>query len=88
MGTRRIREQELLKGLNAHTAHADELAESTHQELDPLERLRGSVTKYENPMEGCWDYVGEEGSESDELLKAYAKPVAEHNESDSENSGG
>jgi len=88
MSTKRIREQELLKGLDAHTAHADELAEPLPQELDPLERLKGSVMKYENPMDGCWDYAGEEGVESDELLKAYAKPVAEHNESDSENSEG
>jgi antitoxin VapB len=88
MGTKRIHEQQLLEGLNAHTAHADALAEPLPRELDPLERLKGSVTKSESPMDGCWDYAGEEGVESDELLKAYAKPVAEHNESDSENSEG
>lgn len=48
-------EQELLDGLDARTAHADELVQPLPQEVDPLERLRGSVKKYDKPFDGCWD---------------------------------
>jgi antitoxin VapB len=47
-------EQELLEGLDAHTAHADELAEPLTQELMPLERLKGSVKLYERPTDPVW----------------------------------
>ena len=49
-------EQELLEGLDAHTAHADELAEPLPQELTPLERLKGSVKRYDRPFDSVWDW--------------------------------
>lgn len=55
MSPKRILEDKLLKDLDAHTAHADELAEPLAQELDPLERLKGSVLKYERPLASVWD---------------------------------
>lgn len=55
MNGKRLTEQELLKDLNVITAHADELAQPLAQELDPLERLRGSVMRYVRPLDGCWD---------------------------------
>ncbi len=55
MKGKRLTEQELLKDLDAITAHADELAQPLPQELEPLERLRGSVTRYNRPFDGCWD---------------------------------
>lgn len=51
----RFTEHELLDGLNAKTAHADELAELLPQEITPLERLRGSVTHYERPLDPVWE---------------------------------
>ncbi|MBN8241140.1 hypothetical protein JF541_18445 [Marinobacter hydrocarbonoclasticus] len=62
MSTKRMTEKELLEGLDAHTAHADELAEPLSQELTPLERLKGSVKRYERPTDPVWD----EFFESDE----------------------
>ncbi len=55
MKSGRFTEHELLDGLNATTAHADELAELLPQELTPLERLKGSVTRYERPLDSVWD---------------------------------
>lgn len=62
MSTKRMTEKELFEGLDAHTAHADELAEPLPQELTPLERLKGSVKRYERPTDPVWD----EFFESDE----------------------
>lgn len=62
MSTKRMTEKELLEGLDAHTAHADELAEPLPQELTPLERLKGPVKRYERPTDPVWD----EFFESDE----------------------
>lgn len=55
MTTKQMTEKELLENLNADTAHADELAEPLPQELDPLERLKGSVKRYERPTDPVWD---------------------------------
>ncbi len=55
MNGKRLTEQELLKDLDAITAHADELAQPRPQELEPLERLRDSVKRYDRPLDGCWD---------------------------------
>lgn len=55
MTSKRPSEKELLDGLDAHTAHADELAEPLHQELPPLERLKGSVKRYDRPTDPVWD---------------------------------
>ncbi|MCL7942923.1 hypothetical protein [Marinobacter sp. ATCH36] len=48
-------EKELLEGLDARGAHADELAEPLPQELTPLERLKGSVKRYDWPFDPVWD---------------------------------
>lgn len=50
------KEQELLEGLDAYTAHADEVAEPLAGELDPKERLKGSVEGYEAPLEPLDDW--------------------------------
>lgn len=55
-------EQELLEGLEAESAHADELAKLLPQELTPLERLKGSVVSYKQPFDSVWDNC----SDSDE----------------------
>lgn len=55
MTSKRPSEKELLDGLDAHTAHADELAEPLPQELTPLERLKGSVKRYDRPTDPVWD---------------------------------
>ena len=60
MQKKRPTEQELLKDLDAFGAHADELGELLPQELDPLERLKGSVKKFEGPTDSVnnpedWD---------------------------------
>lgn len=55
MSRKQITEQELLEGLNAHTAHADELAQPLPHELTPLERLKGSVKRYDRPTDPIWD---------------------------------
>jgi antitoxin VapB len=60
-------ERELLEDLDAHTAHADELAPVLPQELTPLERLKGSVKRYERPTDPVWDeyFDSEEGVTED-----------------------
>jgi len=55
MGIKRFTEKDLLKGLNETTAHADELAQPLSQEIEPLEKLRGSVTHYERHFDGFSD---------------------------------
>ncbi|RKR70989.1 HipA N-terminal domain-containing protein [Marinobacter nauticus] len=55
MTNKRPTEKELLEGLDKHTSHADELAKPLAHELTPLERLKGSVERYERPMEPVWD---------------------------------
>ena len=55
MSIKRMTEQDLLEGLDAKGAHADELAEPLPQELEPLERLRGSVKRYIRPTDPVWD---------------------------------
>ena len=62
MSNKRLTEKELLKDLDAKSAHADELAEPLPQELTPLERLKGSVIRFERPLDSVWD----EYFESDE----------------------
>ena len=59
----------LLEGIDAHSAHADELAKPQSHELDPLERLRGSVKKYERPTDPVWEeYVEGEGVSEDFMI--------------------
>lgn len=54
-------EQELLEGLDAESAHADELAKPLPEELTPLERLKGSVIRYERPTDPVWDEYFDSG---------------------------
>ncbi|MGO1233868.1 hypothetical protein [Marinobacter persicus] len=60
-----LTEKELLKNLNAHTAHADELATPLPEELEPLERLKGSVKRYDRPFDGCWETDSEDRDVTD-----------------------
>lgn len=77
MTTKRPTEKELLEGLDAHTAHADELAEPMPHELTPLERLKGSVKRYERPTDPIWDdYFDLEGV-SDEFMEDREPPTPE-----------
>ena len=48
-------EEELLAKLDAHKAHADEMADPLPHELTPLERLKDSVTRYDRPTDPGWD---------------------------------
>ena len=59
-------EKALLEGLDAHTVHADELAQPLPAELTPLERLKGSVKRYDRPTDPVWDeYFDSEGVSGD-----------------------
>jgi antitoxin VapB len=64
MTKQHLTEKELLTGLDAHKAHADELAEPLPQELTPLERLKGFVKRYDRPTDPVWD----EFSDSEENI--------------------
>ncbi|MGQ7275356.1 hypothetical protein [Marinobacter sp. V034] len=55
MQKKRPTEQELLKDLDAFGAHSDELGELLPQESEPLERLKGSVKKFERPTDPVTD---------------------------------
>lgn len=75
MTPKRPTEKDLLDGLNAHTAHADELAELLPQELTPLERLKGSAKRYDRPNDPVWgEYFDSEGT-SDDFMKDREQPV-------------
>lgn len=67
MTTKRPTETELLDGLDAHAAHADEMAQPLPHELTPLERLKGSVKHYDRPTDPVWDefFDSEEGVSAD-----------------------
>jgi len=67
MTKKRPTEKELLDSLDAHTAHADEIALPLPQELTPLERLKGSVKRYDRPTDPVWDefFDSEEGVSED-----------------------
>ena len=70
MKKKRPTEQELLENLDAYGAHADELAEPLSHESEPLEKLKGTVEKFERPTDPAiapedWDawFDGEGASE-------------------------
>ena len=70
MTIKRMTEQELLHDLDPHTAHADDLAKLLPEELTPLERLKGSVKRYERPTEPVWEeYFDSEEGESDDFVE-------------------
>ena len=70
MKTKRPTEKELLDGLDAYTAHADELAEPLPQELTPLERLKG----YERPTDPVWDEYSDSEGVSDDFMEEREQP--------------
>ena len=51
------KEEDLLEGLDADTGHADELATPSASEMDPEQKLKGSVKHYDQPFDpaGDWD---------------------------------
>jgi antitoxin VapB len=70
MSIKRITEQELLEGLDAKGAHADELAEPLPQELTPLERLKGPVKRYDRPTDPVWEeYFDSDEGVADDFMK-------------------
>ena len=62
-------------GLDAHTAHADELADPLPQELTPLERLKGSVKRYDRPTDSVWDEYFDSDGVSDDLMEDREQPA-------------
>jgi antitoxin VapB len=76
MGKKRKTEQELLEGLDAKGAHADELAELLPHELTPLERLKGSVKRYDRPTDPVWgEYVDSEKGVTDDIMEDRDQPT-------------
>lgn len=75
MTIKRITEQALLEGLDAHTAHADELGHPLPQELTPLERLKGSVKRYDRPTDSVWDEYFDSEGVSDDLMEDRGQPA-------------
>lgn len=74
MSNKRFTEQELLEGLDERTSHADEVAEPLPQEIAPLERLKGSVKRYDRPTDPVWDdYFDSEGA-SDDYMENREQP--------------
>lgn len=55
MKRKRPKEQELLNNLDGYGAHAGELAEPPPHEFEPLEKLKGSVKKFERPTDPAAD---------------------------------
>lgn len=75
MTTNRLTEKELLEGLDAHAAHADELAQPLPQELTPLERLRGSVKHFDRPTDPVWDEPFDSEGVSDDFMEDREQPA-------------
>ncbi len=68
-------EKEQLEGLDAQSAHADELAKPLPKELAPIEQLKGSVICFERPLDPVWDefFDSDEGV-SDEFMEDRGRP--------------
>ncbi|HDZ38439.1 MAG TPA: hypothetical protein ENH62_09165 [Marinobacter sp.] len=75
MSIKRMTEKELLDGLDAKGAHADEVAKLLPQELAPLVQLKGSVKRYDRPTDPVWDDVfnSDEGV-SDDVMEEREQP--------------
>lgn len=74
MTKKRPTEQELLKGLDAYKAHSDELAKPLPHESAPLETLKGSVKKFEQPTDPAagpeeWDAWFDQEGVSEDFMK-------------------
>lgn len=75
MKSKPFKEQDLLEGLNAESAHTDELVQPLKQELLPLERLQGTVKQYERPMDPVWDdYFDSDESVTDDFMESRDQP--------------
>lgn len=75
MNKKMFTERELLEGLDAESAHADELATLLPHELTPLERLSGSVLRYERPTDPVWDeWLDFDEGVSDDFMQAREQP--------------
>lgn len=75
MGVKRMTEKDLLEGLDAYNAHGDGLAEPLTQKLAPLERLRGSVKRYDRPTDPVWgEYVGSEDCATHDVMDDRDQP--------------
>lgn len=77
MNKKTFTEQELLEGLDAQAAHADELSEPLPQELTPLERLKGSVKRYERPTDPIWEEYFDSEGVTDDLMEDRDQPPKE-----------
>ncbi|MTI98119.1 MAG: hypothetical protein FH752_05810 [Marinobacter adhaerens] len=78
MKKKRFTEQELLEDLDVDSADADELAVPLPQELSPLERLKGSVKRYERPTDPVWDeYFDSSEGVSEDFMEDRDQPSHE-----------
>ena len=78
MKKKRFTEQELLEDLDVDSADADELAVPLPQELSPLERLKGSVKRYERPTDPVWDeYFDSSEGVSEDFMEDRDQPSQE-----------
>jgi antitoxin VapB len=78
MKTKLFSEQELIEGLDAESAHADELAVPLQHELSPLQRLKRSVERYVRPTEPVWDeYFDADEGVSDDFMESRDQPFSE-----------
>tara|TARA_R110002095_G_scaffold200413_2_gene180651 strand:- start:1204 stop:1443 length:240 start_codon:yes stop_codon:yes gene_type:complete len=76
MSTTHITEEELLKDLDAYGAHAEELAELLLHESTPLERLKGSVVRYDRPFDSVWEeHFNSDEDERDKVAEDCHKEV-------------
>ena len=75
MTKKRLTEKELLDDLDAYTSHSDELAKPLHQELTPLERLKGSVKHYDRPTDPVWDeFFDSDPGVTDDFMEDRGQP--------------
>ncbi|WP_228744613.1 hypothetical protein ABWH88_04315 [Marinobacter adhaerens] len=75
---KRFTEQEPLEDLDVDSAHADALAVPLPQELSPLERLKGSVKRYERPTDPVWDeYFDSSEGGSEDFMEDRDQPSRE-----------
>lgn len=74
MKRRPASEKDLLRGLNEHSGHADEVFEPLPEELDPLEKLKGSVLKYDDPFVPVWDEWFDDSGVSEDYMADRDQP--------------
>ena len=74
MKKKRFTEEELLDGLEPYAAHADELAEPQGNEPTALERLKGSVLRYERPTDPVWDECFEAEGVTEDFMENRDQP--------------